>query len=800
MIKPEALAPNELYRSCDFAAFDFETTDDLPDLDGFAGQERALNALRFGTGVRRDGFNIFVLAPQGAGRRDLVLSFLSERAGAEPVPPDWCYVNNFEHPNKPRLLQLPTGLGTTFKDDLDKLVRELHTAIPAVFESDEYRARIQEMQQDLQHRQEDAIEAVQQEAEKDNVVLIATQGGFTLAPRRDGEVLDPQAFRALPEDERKQIEQVVERLQERLQEVLLQFPRWRQEAQEAVHSYNQEMILLAVGQLMRELRHKYAEFQPAHEHLEAIQSDLARNVDAFLGRPVSDMGPEQVLARYRVNLLVDHNGNHGAPVVFEDFPTVPRLMGRTEHYVQQGTLVTDVSLIRAGCLHRANGGYLVLDANKLLMQPMAWETLKRALIAGEVRVESLEQMYGFINTISLEPEPVPLSVKVVLIGDRTLYYLLSAYDPEFAALFKVQADFADEMPRTAESQQVYARLIATLARRHQVRPLDRSAVARVIEHASRLADDRERLTTQVRDVADLLVEADYWAGEEGSDIVRCADVQHAIDERVHRASRVQRNVDDAIQRHIIRIATDGKAVGQVNGLSVIDLGNHAFGRPARITATARPGDGQVLDIEREVDLGGAIHSKAVLIISHFLGARYARRRPLAMAASIAFEQSYGQVEGDSASVAETCALLSAVSGVPLSQALAVTGSMSQHGEVQAVGGINEKIEGFFDVCKQRGLVEGQGVLIPRANVTHLMLNEEVRQAVEEGRFRIYPLEHFDEAIELLTGMPAGRPDEQGVYPEGSFNRRVQDSLEQFAALAREARGVDKREGQRHDGA
>ncbi|MCW9011187.1 Lon protease family protein, partial [Marinobacter sp.] len=450
------------------------------------------------------------------------------------------------------------------------------------------------------------------------------------------------------------------------------------------------------------------------------------------------------------------------------------------------------TLIRAGALHRANGGYLILDARRVLSQPMAWESLKRILFSGEIRIESLERLYGLATTVSQQPEPIPLSVKVVLLGDRMLYYLLSHYDPDFLDLFKVEADFEDDMERDEASYLLYARMIATMARSAGVRALNREAVARLIEHASRLASDQNKLTAHDRVLKDLLTEADHWAGVADSPHVRASHVQQAIDEREYRASRVRERSLEQIRRGVVMIATQGEQVGQVNGLSVLQLGATRFGQPTRITATARPGKGQVVDIEREAKLGGPIHSKAVMILSRFLANRYAPMNELSLSASLAFEQSYGGVEGDSASVAETCVLLSAIAGIPLKQSLAVTGSMNQHGEVQAVGGVNEKIEGFFNVCGQDGGVNSQGALLPASNVEHLMLNESVREAVQDGRFSIYPVTHIDQAIELLTGLEPGQPDADGVFPKGSFNRRVADRL---AAFAEVGKSKDKDTGQ-----
>jgi lon-related putative ATP-dependent protease len=494
-----------------------------------------------------------------------------------------------------------------------------------------------------------------------------------------------------------------------------------------------------------------------------------------------------------VNVMVDHSATTGAPIVYEDHPTVQNLMGRVEHTAQMGTLVTDFNLIKAGALHRANGGYLILEARKVLLQPFTWEELKRALRSQEIRLETLAQTLSLISTVSLEPEPIPLDVKVVLLGERLLYYTLAQFDPDFAELFKVAADFEDQMDRNADGHLLYARLIASLARKEQLRPFDRGAVARVIERSARLAGDAEKLTAHLRSIVDLLREADYWAGEAGHQVITADDVQQAIDAQIRRLDRVRERVQEEIQRGTILIDTEGATVGQVNGLSVLAVGQFAFGRPSRITARVRLGRGEVVDIEREVALGGPIHSKGVLILASYLGARYVPDRPLSLSASLVFEQSYSGVEGDSASSTELYALLSALAELPVKQGLAVTGSVNQYGQVQAIGGVNEKIEGFFDICRARGLTGEQGVLIPASNVKHLMLRHDVIDAVAAGQFQVYPVETIDQGIELLTGVPAGERDAQGAFPEGSVNQRVEARLVALSEK-RLAFGVPERGG------
>ncbi len=792
-VKP--LPAEELYHPTDPKQFDFETTAELEELTEVIGQPRAVEAMRFGVGIEQEGYNLFALGPAGTGKRSLVRKFFEERAKDEAIPSDWCYVNNFDQAHKPYAISLPAGQGNAFCQDMEKLVEELRTSLAGTFESEEYQARRQEIQEELQGRQEQAYEDLRSQAREQGLSLLRTPGGLVFAPLRDGEVLSPEEYQSLPEEERTRIESTVERLQVELQKVLNQVPRWQRDVRERVQQLNREIADLAVGSLFDELRQKYESFQGVVDFLVAAKADAVDNVHDFL--PPDDDAPSLLagvlrgagggrsqrgdpLRRYEVNLLVDNSQLEHAPVIYEDNPINQNLIGSIEYLPQLGALVTDFNMIRPGALHRANGGYLLLDARKLLLQPFAWESLKRALEAGQIKIESPASAYSLISTVSLDPEPIPLDVKIALLGEPLLYYLLSALDPEFGQLFKVMVDFDEQMVRSPENQAVYARLIATLVQKEGLRAFDRGAVARVIEHGARMVGDSERLTTRVRMVTDLLREADYWAGKQGNGTVQAEDVQRAIDAHIYRSDRMRERMQEAILRETILIDTEGEKVGQVNGLSVLQLGDFAFGQPSRITARVRLGEGEVVNIEREVELSGPIHSKGVLILAGFLGARYASDRPLSLSASLVFEQSYGGVEGDSASSTELYALLSAIAEVPIRQSLAVTGSVNQHGEVQAIGGANEKIEGFFDICRQRGLTGEQGVLIPASNVKNLMLRADVIEAVQTGTFHIYPVRTINEGIELLTGVEAGEQDEEGRYPEGTINARVQARLETLA--------------------
>jgi lon-related putative ATP-dependent protease len=787
-VKP--LEATALYQRCDPTQFKFETTAELENLTDMIGQTRAVEAVRFGIGIRRDGFNLFALGPEGTGKYSLVRHYLERQAASQSPPSDWCYVNNFAESYKPRALRLPPGGGSTLRRAMERLVEELRTAISTTFESENYRTRRQEIEEEFRERQEQALTDIQRSAQERGLALIRTPMGLAFAPTRGGQVINPEDFQKLPPEQQERIQADVATLQEDLQKSLVQIPQWDRERRAKVKDLDQEVGTYAVGHLIEELCRTYADLPEVVEYLRRVQQDVMEHLDEFRGVTEAPPAPpgeggaarlptttgDSFFRRYRVNVLVDHSGATGAPVIYEDHPTVQNLMGRIEHMAQMGTLVTDFNLIKAGALHRANGGSLILEARKVLLQPFTWEELKRALSSQEIRVEVLGQTLSLVSTVSLEPEPIPLDVKVVLLGERLLYYMLAERDPDFGDLFKVAADFEDQMDRSSENHLLYARMIATMVRQENLRPLDRQAVARVIEQSARLAGDAERLSTHVRSIADLLREADYWAGQARHQLVTAADVQQAIDAQIYRSDRVRERIQEEIQRGTILIDTQGAKVGQVNGLSVITLGQLAFGRPSRITARVRLGRGEVVDIEREVALGGPIHSKGVLILSSYLGARYALDRPLSLSASLVFEQSYSGVEGDSASSAELYALLSALAELAIKQGLAVTGSVNQYGQVQAIGGVNEKIEGFFDICRAQGFTGAQGVLIPASNVKHLMLRHDIVDAVAAERFHVYPVETIDEGIELLTGMPAGERNDAGEFPPGSVNQVVEARL------------------------
>ena len=791
---PTPLAISELRRNVDPKLLGFKTTADLEPISGLIGQDRALKAIEFGATIKAADFNIFVLGPPASGKSTAVTSYLERKARTEPTPGDWVYVNNFDSHNRPLALRLPHGRAKKLTSGMIAAIDELRITLPATFEGEDYQARRRSIDETFRSGQEEAFEALNRKAMSQNIAIMRTPTGFAMAPTHEGKVVKPEVFNQLPEAMRKDVESKIEALQKDLEAILEQVPRVDKVRRNRLADLNAEMGAVAVTAALDDLMDDFKDLPEVRAFLEAAERDLVRNVGLFLVstgeeneivKQPADTSRDPRFRRYMVNPMVANGETpSGAPIIEELNPTYGNLIGRIEHLAQMGTLVTDFLLIKPGSLHRANGGYLLIDARKLLLSPFAWEALKRTIKAREIRIEQPMEAAGLMSTQTLDPVPIPIDVRVVLFGDRQLYYLLADNDPDFRGLFKVQADFDDSIERTSENDKAYARVIASIVAEHKLRPVDAGGVGRIIEEGARLADDREKLSIEIGRISDIVREADYWAGVAKRAVIGRSDVARAVDEHIQRSDRIRDRQQETIDRRIVLVDTEGAKIGQINGLSVLQLGDFAFGRPSRITARVRMGQGRVVDIEREVKLGGPLHSKGVMILWGFLAGRFAQDVPLAMAASLVFEQSYGGVDGDSASSAELYALLSALSEVPIKQGFAVTGSVNQWGEVQAIGGANEKIEGFFDVCKARKLTGEQGVLVPASNVQHLMLREDVVEACAEGKFTIHPVSTIDRGIEILTGIKAGERGADGQFPPGTINRLVEDKLHAFAELGR----------------
>jgi lon-related putative ATP-dependent protease len=808
-----SLPPEALRRTVDPNTLPLRSTEEHPPLAGLIGQPRAVAALEFGLDIPDQGFNIYVAGPPGVGRMTGVQMFLEARAKNQPTPPDWCYAYNFQDPSRPRALRLPPGRGRELQRDMQRLIEGVRREIPRVFESDEYNARREAILKEINQQREEILRRLNQRAMAQEMMVEVTPMGIAVIPLLGGRPITDQQFAALPPAMQELLRRRREAFEEEVKQALKEIRQLERAAQERLRRLNREVALFVVEGLMDDLFEKYRDLPEVIAYLKAVQEDIVENVDQFRSReegapglpfplPLPAFG-DLALRKYTVNVLVDNAEQQGAPVIIEWNPTFPNVFGRLEKESLLGVLHTDFTLIRAGALHRANGGYLVMPVEGVLVNPFVWEGLKRALRQRAVEIEEPGERMGLLTTRTLDPEPIPLHVKVILIGSPLLYHLLYLYDEEFSELFKVKADFDIEMPWDENGMRDYIALIGTLCRKEDLCHLDAGAVARVIEYGGRLAEDQTRLSTRFAEVADLVREASFWARKAGSPLVTAEHVRQALEAKVYRSNLIEERIRQLIAEGTLLIDVEGAKVGQVNGLSVLDLGDYRFGRPNRITATVALGREGVIDIEREARLGGPIHTKGVLILSGYLASKYAQDKPLTLSARLVFEQSYSGVEGDSASCAELCALLSALADAPIRQGIAITGSINQKGELQAIGGVNEKIEGFYYTCKVKGLTGEQGVIIPEANVRNLMLREEVVEAVREGKFHIWAARTVDEAIEILTGIPAGERGPDGRYPEGTINARVDQRLREMAEtlqrFGREERGERKAPEAREEG-
>jgi lon-related putative ATP-dependent protease len=786
MVNP--LHYTQLYHACDISLFSFKTTKELKPLEHPIGQESALKAVDFGTNIQQDGYNLYAMGPSGSGKHSTIMAFLQAKANSETTPSDWCYVNNFKNHQKPIAIELPAGKAYSFRDDINELIDMLKSILPTVFESNDYRNEKELINQKYVDLQTDIFAYLQEEAKKHNVAMNSSSPTrVTFVPIVNGKKLSAQEFQAIEGKQKENIKKNMSDFEAMVKEQLHKVGELNKAILKEFKELDKKTTREAVESLIDEVRRKHKASQKIVEYIDALQDDVIQNVQNFLVKAEDVSVPPFMrefytpsFTKYKVNLFISQNSNKSAPVIYEDNPIHQNLIGKVEHLSQIGTLVTDFSMIKSGALHKANGGYLILDARKLLMKPFAYEELKRVIRSKEIRIESLAQEYSLISTTSLEPEPIPLNVKVVLIGERIIYYLLYHYDPDFKELFKVSADFEDEMPRNDENLDLYARMIGTIAKNHDLLPLNAQAVARVIEQSSRDVSHSMKFSTHLRTLADLLKEADYWSRDSNHKSIKKENIEKALDAHVQRQNRIQMKLYEQIDEGTIMINVSGSAVGQINALSYVSIGGHQFGIPSRITARSRIGKGEIIDIQRKVELGGPIHSKGVMILSAYLGSKYAKELPLSLSVSLAFEQSYGMVEGDSASSTELYAIISSICEVPIKQNIAVTGSVNQFGEIQPIGGVNEKIEGFFDICMRKDQEAFYGVIIPHTNIKHLMLKPEVVEAVKKGNFAIYGVKSIDEGISILTGIEAGEVNKKGNFQKKSINGMVVARLKELS--------------------
>ncbi|PYC28099.1 ATP-dependent protease [Aquipseudomonas alcaligenes] len=786
------LAPDALTRPFAPDQFNFATTDDLEPFRGVLGQERAVEALQFGVAMPRPGYNVYVMGEPGTGRFSFVQRYLKAEAKRQATPVDRVYVNHFDEPREPRALELPAGTAAAFIADIGHLIDNLLATFPAVFETPTYQQKKSAIDRVFNQRYDKALDLIEKLALEKDVALYRDSANIAFTPMKDGKALDEADFAQLPEAERERFHDDIAALEERLNEELASLPQWKRESSNQLRQLNEETISLALQPLLAPLSEQYAENAGVCAYLQAVQVNLLKTVvDQLLDDKPDAQRREMLEEQYCPSLVVGHHGDGGAPVVFESHPTYDNLFGRIEYSTDQGALYTSYRQLRPGALHRANGGYLIVEAEKLLGEPFVWDALKRALHSRQLKMESPLGDLGRIATVTLNPQVIPLQLKVIIIGSRQLYYTLQDLDPDFQEMFRVLVDFDEEIPLADDSLEQFAQLLKTRTSEEGMAPLTAAAVARLATYSARLAEHQGRLSARIGDLFQLVSEADFVRQLASDAVTDVGHIERALKAKADRTGRVSARIIDDMLAGIILIDTQGSAIGKCNGLTVLQVGDSAFGVPARISATVYPGGSGIVDIEREVSLGQPIHSKGVMILTGFLGSRYAQEFPLEISASIALEQSYGYVDGDSASLGEVCTLISALSRTPLKQCFAITGSINQFGEVQAVGGVNEKIEGFFRLCEARGLSGEQGVIIPHSNVSNLMLDERVLQAVRAGQFHVYAVRHVDEALGLLLGEPAGAPDDRGQFPKGSVNARVVERLRSIAEMGMDEEEKDK---------
>ncbi|MBI4688358.1 MAG: AAA family ATPase [Nitrospirae bacterium] len=789
-----------LYHCCEPSEFPFKTTEDIPPLKETIGQERALRSLDFGLEMDMSGFNIYILGESGTGKMTTIRTILEKKAMDEPIPDDWCYVYSFDNPDAPAALNLPPGTGVTFQKDMDELIAVLRQEIPKVFESKEYERQKTKTLEEFQSKQKNLFADLEQEVREKDFSLRKTVSGLALVPvKKTGESLSEEEYEGLDPKVRKRIEEIGKQLQERLDDVIRIIREEEKNIKERIIRLEREAVLSAIGHRIDEFKIKYKEFQKITTYLEDVKEDILEHLEDFKAQEeapqvlpfMKGMKQEPSFVRYSVNVLVNNKDTKGSPVVIESNPTYYNLFGRVEHKLQYGMAITDFSMIKAGSLHKAAGGYLVIDALDLLKNIFAYDALKRTIKDNKIRLEDVWEQYRLISTVTLRPEAIPFNVKIALVGNPWLYYMLYNLDEEYRELFKVKADFESRMERDKENTLKYAGFVRTICESKGLLPFDRSGVAKVVEYGSRLAEHQRKLSAKFSEIDDILREADYWARKDNSKVVTSAHIDKAWEEKDYRHSKIEEKMQEAIEEGTILVDTKGAVAGQINGLSVLDLGDYRFGMPSRITARTYAGKAGIVNIERETKMSGKIHEKAILILTAYLGGKYAIKRTLSLSASLTFEQLYGEVEGDSATCAEVYALLSSISEVPLKQSIAITGSMNQHGEVQPIGGVNEKIEGFFKVCKISGFDGTQGVIIPSRNIKNLMLKNEVVAAIREEKFNIHAIDNIEDGIEILTGMPAGKLQPDGTYPEGTLNFIVSKKLEELSAVLKEKKEEEK---------
>jgi len=784
-LKKHEVSPAELRQRCDPAEFHFQTTAELAPNIEVIGQARAVKAIEFGLSISNHGYNLFVSGIPGTGKNSIVKSIVKKISIDRPVPDDWCYVNNFKDPDRPQAIKLLPGKGTEFRSDMEKFIEFMQSEIRKVFESKEYEEQKARVVEDLEKAKEVLFADAAKHALELGFQLSITRTGIVKVPMWKGKPLTPQELETLSPGQRYEMEEHEKTVDAEIRDFLSKARQLDQQAHEKIHELNRHIAHFSMGHHLDDLKKKYSVNPRIPAYLIDVEEDILGNLREFLGQTqempfqIEGMDKGSFLERYKVNLIVDNAETKGGPVIEDVNPTYNNLVGRIERKARFGAFFTNFSMIRSGSVLQANGGYLLLNAIDVLRSPFSWDALKRIIKRHEVRIEDVTELYG-LATGGLKPEPIPVSLKIIMLGSPWLYYLLYNYDEDFREIFKVKSDFDTQTSNTGDEKMRYANFIATLAKNDTLLPFDRRAVAGIVNFASRLAQKKSKLSLRFSEISDLVREASYWAGKAGNTVVTDEHVDKALDEKIYRSNLIDERIQELFTEGTLMVDLSGSVVAQVNGLSVYDIGDFSFGKPSRITSRVYLGKAGVIDIEREAKLSGRIYNKGVMILSGYLGGTFAQDKTLSVSATLAFEQSYGDIEGDSASAAELIALISGIAEVPVKQNLAITGSVNQKGEIQPIGGVNEKIEGFFSVCKNSGLTGDQGVIVPQINVKNLMLKKEVIEAVNNGTFRIYAVTTVNEALEILTNMPAGVRKEDGTWPDGTVNFLVDKRLKEMS--------------------
>lgn len=779
-----------LRKECDPNSFEFNDTSELESLEGIIGQERAVRAMTFGLKINTRGYNIFMSGMTGTGKTSYALNYIKKIAKNCKTPDDWCYVHNFENPNQPKAINLPAGLGRVFKKDMEDFIKVLQLEISRAFDSEDYEREKASIANEYQEKKSALLDELNQDAEKQGFKVKTTNAGIYFLPVIEGRTITEEEYGELDEKIKHEITERSNIVQLETLEIIRKIKNVEKEAEERVAEWENKIALFAVGMQINDMKEKYKDYKEVVKYLEQLQEDILKNLDDFREEEYSE---EQQLIlpwiksnegvptdKYKVNLLVDNSGLEGAPVIVDFNPTYYNLLGKLEYENEFGTMTTDFTMIKGGLFHQANGGYLILQAKDVLSNVQSWEALKRALKTRQIAIENMKEQMGLVSVSALKPEPIPLQIKVILVGSEYLHQALYEYDEDFKKLFKIKVDFDEEMDRSQDNTLKLAQFISSFCRRENAPHFDRTGVAKVVEYSSRLVDDQNKLSTRFNDIVEILCESAAWAEIEGSSLVKAEHVKKAVQEKIYRSNKYDNKLLELLKDGTIILDTEGEVIGQINGLTVLDMGDYCFGKPTRITANTFMGEKGIVNIEREIEMSGTSHTKGVLILSGYIGQKYAQDIPLSLTASLCFEQLYNGVDGDSASSAELYAVLSSLAEVPIKQSIAVTGSVNQKGEIQPIGGVNEKIEGFFGLCKERGLTGKHGVIIPCQNVRNLALNDEVIEAVKEGKFNIYAVKTIDEGIEILTGKSAGEKKEDGTYPEGTINYFVYEKLKKYA--------------------